>query len=476
LHGDEATQVGLAMVALAHAPRARSVAVVGQGSGMTTEMLLGSSRVERVVTVEIEPEVIPASRRFMPANHRVFDDPRSSIVLDDARAYLSAGSRRWDLIVSEPSNPCVSGVAGLFSTEFYGLVARHLAADGVLVQWLHVYELDDDLVLAVLGAVQEHFHDYEVFLLDADDMAIVATNAPHGLEPDWSVAGQPGLVEDLHHVPPYTPDVFEAMRVGGRSVLGPLVTRTGFVNSDFRPRLDLGAERARFLFDRARGFVELNADRFALPTVLPRRRLDFAATPFVPTADLPRWRARALGAALRHDLSPVGLYEADMRTAYQRRDRIAATLRSGVAPADWRVWLSDVLAFEQDLHGGTAGVVDEGFYAPLFAYARRDGAPDSALTSLAFAHDLARWDFVSARAHADTLTRYAEAGLDWTDPGQLLDGALAAQLALGDRDGAARSAVRLAAHSGRAPGDLRMRLLDALVGTTERGSGRSSRR
>src|ERR671916_244771 len=100
------------------------------------------------------PRQPPSSDRApgYPANCRAFDDPRSLIVIDDAKSYFASEQRRYDLIVSEPSNPWVSGVSGLFTSEFYGRVRKYLSDDGIFGQWLHVYELDDGLVLSVLAA------------------------------------------------------------------------------------------------------------------------------------------------------------------------------------------------------------------------------------------------------------------------------------------------------------------------------------
>src|SRR5580765_4767416 len=110
---DESTQALLALVPLAFVPGAREAAVIGQGSGMTSHYLLGSPSLRSLTTIEIEPEVIRASRRFFPANRRVFEDPRSHFVIDDAKSFFAVHGRPFDLIVSEPSNPWVSGVAGL---------------------------------------------------------------------------------------------------------------------------------------------------------------------------------------------------------------------------------------------------------------------------------------------------------------------------------------------------------------------------
>src|SRR5581483_9178195 len=98
----------------------------------------------------IEPEMVRGSRHFWPANRRVFDDPRSRIVIDDAKSFFASSGQRYDIILSEPSNPWVSGVSGLFTTEFYARVRRYLSDDGVFGQWLHLYELNDGLVLSVL--------------------------------------------------------------------------------------------------------------------------------------------------------------------------------------------------------------------------------------------------------------------------------------------------------------------------------------
>jgi spermidine synthase len=166
LQRDIATQFLLPIITLAHNPAAREAAVIGQGSGMTSHILLGSPAIQRLVTIEIEPEMITASRAFRPANRRVFEDPRSHFVIDDAKSYFAASGRRFDLILSEPSNPWVSGVSGLFTREFYGHVRRQLAPNGIFGQWLHLYELDDRLATTVLAALDENFETWEIVMDD----------------------------------------------------------------------------------------------------------------------------------------------------------------------------------------------------------------------------------------------------------------------------------------------------------------------
>src|SRR5262249_38102135 len=48
---------------------------------------------------------------------------------------------KYDVIVSQPSNPWIAGQAMLFTKEFFELVRGHLAPDGMFCQWLQGYGL-----------------------------------------------------------------------------------------------------------------------------------------------------------------------------------------------------------------------------------------------------------------------------------------------------------------------------------------------
>jgi hypothetical protein len=200
---DASTQMLLPLVTLAHVPGARRAAVIGQGSGMSSHALLGNPGLERLVTIEIEPEMLRASRMFYPANRRVFDDPRSTFAIDDARSYFASRGERFDLILSEPSNPWVAGVSGLFTTEFYSRVKSRLAPGGVFAQWMHTYEITDELVLSILSAIDRNFQDWEIFAVSGRDIVIMAS-ADRLTPTDWSVMNYPGVAEDLRVTWPVT--------------------------------------------------------------------------------------------------------------------------------------------------------------------------------------------------------------------------------------------------------------------------------
>ena len=220
LLADAATQTLIPLITLAYAPRARTAAVIGQGSGMSSHLLLGSQYLKELVTIEIEPQMIAGSRLFYPANRRVFDDPRSKIAIDDAKSYFASAQRRYDLIISEPSNPWVSGVSGLFTSEFYSRTRGYLSDDGVFGQWLQVYELDDPLILSVLAGIQQNFRSYEIYLAPNSDLLVVASNRATLPQPDWSVFGYPDLRSDLCRFLPVTPEVLDALHLAGRRGAG----------------------------------------------------------------------------------------------------------------------------------------------------------------------------------------------------------------------------------------------------------------
>src|SRR5690606_4228216 len=118
------------------------VFVVGYGSGITVGAIAQAPSVERIDVVELEPAVYTAADRFFGAyNHRPEADPRVRRLVGDGRNVLLAGDRRYDVIVSEPSNPWIAGVASLFTREFYALASEHLADGGVFCQWAQLYEL-----------------------------------------------------------------------------------------------------------------------------------------------------------------------------------------------------------------------------------------------------------------------------------------------------------------------------------------------
>lgn len=443
---DLATQLLLPLVTLAHAPLAEHAAVIGFGSGMSTHMLLGSPHVKEVVTIEIEPEMVNASRGFLPANARAYDDKRSTLVIDDAKSYFASSRRKFDLILSEPSNPWVSGVSGLFTQEFYRRVSTQLTENGVFGQWLHLYELSDGLATTVLYAIDEVFEDYAIFFTSTADILVVAANHPLPA-PTWGVTDFPVLAQDLKRTVPLTAEQFEALRLGDRATLRPMIRLSGAANSDYHPVLDLGAERTRFLREDADGYTGLSEGRFDVVAALSGRRADFGHSGVSPTPEIPRSAALALGTTLRaiRTLGPrVGAVihrNAETRAATYRLDQLMRMAESKQPPADWHRWVEHVAASDEELHSGTAGVVDSAFFAAVRRYAASAGAPAEARASVDFLHGIGAWDWPEVVAATHVL-QASQDSIGWLPDALLRNGSVVAHIKLRNF-GEATKALRL---------------------------------
>jgi Spermine/spermidine synthase domain len=465
---DAATQTLVPMVPLAYAPGARNAAIIGQGTGMSSHLLLADSALRELVTVEIEPQMIAGSRQFYPANRRVFDDPRSRIVIGDAKSYFASEQRKYDLIISEPSNPWVSGVSGLFTGEFYGRIRNYLTEDGVFGQWLQVYELDDALVLSVLAGIHQNFKSYEIYLAPNSDLIVVASNGAALPAPDWSVFGSPALRKDLCNFIPLTPAVLDALHLVSRNELAPLLATMTQPNSDYYPVLDLGAERRRFRQDHAQGFQGLSADWYNLLASMSGRRTPPAIDPLASLPENPRVRARAVGALLRGKVTvlPDNAPPIIQQDLFEWRAWQSMT-GSSTPPLNWDIWLGQANRASQLRNAGTAGSADEQFYGDLERFMQRHHAPPAVRDVVQFRRGLASWDFVTAADAGRRLLTLVGSSRPWIAADELRDGMVVAQLHLGDVPGARRVLDGLFRFSRRPVTDLRSQLLVAYVERAE---------
>jgi spermidine synthase len=158
--GDLKTQLLLGHLPLM-AKDARRVAVIGWGSGMTVGAVLAHP-VESVDAFEIEPAVVEASRLFEPDNRQPLQDERVKLILGDARTNLR-GRGPYDLVISEPSNPWLTGVANLFTADFFAHVASRLAPDGVICQWFHLYGMSEESARSLVATFRSVFPHTLVF-------------------------------------------------------------------------------------------------------------------------------------------------------------------------------------------------------------------------------------------------------------------------------------------------------------------------
>jgi spermidine synthase len=250
---DETTMVLAAAIPLSMQSHPRRVANIGFGSGLTTHTLLASGLIDHLDSIEIEPFMVEAARKgFGPRIQNVFEDRRSHVIYEDAKTFFASTREPYDLIVSEPSNPWVSGVSTLFSDEFYDRITRYLTPQGYFAQWVQVYETNIGVLASIIKALAPHFGTYTLYNVDDLDILIVATRGTELGIPDEALLRSPPLHAELERIGIRSVADFQSRKIGDNRTLGPVLEALPVpANSDFYPFVDLHAPRSRYLKENA---------------------------------------------------------------------------------------------------------------------------------------------------------------------------------------------------------------------------------
>ena len=187
--GDMPTQVLSGTLPLLFHPGAKQIAVIGCGSCVTVGAAL-SGNPDHITLIELERQVVEGAKLFESVNRAPWKDPRVTVIEDDGRNYMARQGPQFDVIISEPSNPWMTGAASLFTTEFFSIAARRLQPNGYFLQWLQIYELAPERIASVLKTFQSVFPHVLVFTphRDSNDLLMLGSREPWRL--DWSAIDQ----------------------------------------------------------------------------------------------------------------------------------------------------------------------------------------------------------------------------------------------------------------------------------------------
>lgn len=175
--GDMSMQLGLAYFPLLVRPQAKNTVVIGYGSGTTTGAALLFPYTE-VTCCEIEPAVLAADTAFHSVNHNPQASPRFRAVLDDGRNFLQSTDQSFDVILSEPSNPWLAGVASLYTKEFYTAVKKRLNPGGILAQWIQTYHFPPEDYALVTRTLLDVLPYGRLVRVSESDTILMASNEP----------------------------------------------------------------------------------------------------------------------------------------------------------------------------------------------------------------------------------------------------------------------------------------------------------
>jgi spermidine synthase len=245
---DMPTQVMLGQLPLLVAPKIDSGLIIGYATGVTVGAML-QSPVQSVTCVELEPGTIAGSRFFDHVNNRPLEDPRASLVIDDARTFLRVTPNRYDMIVSEPSHPWVPGVANLFTQEFFELGRARLSDDGIWVQWVQIYQLSTESLRSVLATYQKVFPHVLVFrvggLSNGKDLLLAGSNRPMNLDRLSERLKDPRIAAELARVDLKSEAQIRDWYVCDESRLGPAVAGAK-INTDDNMHIEMTVPREAF--------------------------------------------------------------------------------------------------------------------------------------------------------------------------------------------------------------------------------------
>ncbi len=236
---DMSTQILSAHLGMFLRRNIQDVLVIGLASGVTVGSVEQWPGVRDITVAEISPTVVRSERQFTPYNHQAMQDPRVHLVVDDGRHYLTVTRHRFQLVISEPSNPWLSGPARLFTREFFQQVRDHLAPRGVYVQWLPLYGLSTHLLKAEVRTFLSVFPNVAMLRVSAGDVLLVGAAQPLVPETDKTIPG--GVRTDMRRVGYDRWHLFADFLTGGEGLRQ--WAGKGRINTDNNGLLEFGAPR-----------------------------------------------------------------------------------------------------------------------------------------------------------------------------------------------------------------------------------------
>ncbi len=253
------------------------VALIGLASGVTAGSVLSHPGVKELHDIEIEPSMPEATRYFDLINNKPLDDPRMNLHLDDARNFLTlaangyrprgirpgsnaggqtqSGATKFDLIIAEPSNPWLSGVANLFTRDCFEIGKQALKQDGIYCQWIQFYSLKPREVKVLMRTFRSVFEHVYVFGVPPNlgedypgpDLVVLGSRQPLKLDSAklWAAMRQSTVRRDLDRVNIMNPgDLVTLLRMGPNETR--LYHGEGRLNTDDNMHIEYAAPRSLY--------------------------------------------------------------------------------------------------------------------------------------------------------------------------------------------------------------------------------------
>ena len=176
-----------------------TVLVVGLGSGVT----LGSCEthaVEYIDCIELIESVIEAAHFFDAYCYNCQTDPRVRLFVGDGRNHVFLSERKYDVLISQPTNPWIEGVGDLFTIEYFQACRDRLKPGGTMCCWVQVYHMGVDELRSVLKSYIHVFPNTTLWFANESDIILIGSLNPPRYDLLVERMAEPRIYADLARV------------------------------------------------------------------------------------------------------------------------------------------------------------------------------------------------------------------------------------------------------------------------------------
>ncbi len=167
-------------------PDPKKALLIGLGGGGTLDMMT-HGEFEQIEVAELEAEVVKASRFMFGNRSHPLDLPHVKLRVDDGRNALLRHARAkphtYDIVVSQPSHPWLSGASNLYTVEHFRIVKRNLKPGGMLCQWVNLFRMNEKGFRSLMAAFSKAFPDGHVFQVDENSVFLIGVNGEYKVDP-----------------------------------------------------------------------------------------------------------------------------------------------------------------------------------------------------------------------------------------------------------------------------------------------------
>lgn len=195
---DMQTQVLLGVSAKYFKDEFKNVLLVGMGSGITLDSLAMIAPKAKIQVAEIEELVFKVADKYFEKAWKLIPERKIERHTTNARSLLKSSKEKYDLIVSQPSDPWLS--TDMFTDEFWKLAHSKLNKDGIFVQWLQLYSLEPKYLLLTLNTLKHNFKNLVIIHPTRTAELIILASDKDLRFRDFNLDEYPYLKSTLNHV------------------------------------------------------------------------------------------------------------------------------------------------------------------------------------------------------------------------------------------------------------------------------------